>query len=836
MTKTLPTFEPRCTTEGDDTGFGMLKSAGGCLPLTDMNVSSKISGLTYTTTVVQAFVNALDSPVEAAYIFPLPCRAAVTSFEFKVRDRVVSGVLKERGQARQEYQQAIQQGKQAALAEEDRSGVFTMQVGNLPPGEVATVELKMVGPLEIAAGEAEFRFPLVVAQRFTEGAPLNGPSVGTGVASDTGLVPDASRVTPPVLLPGMPNPVRLTLDVEIDSTGKPAGDEWKQQVRSSLHTVVVSDTGPFRVCLQPSERLNRDFILRMPACQQEVVATLQVSPAVEQDGAQQPGALALTLMPPHLPDSAPPPRDIVFLLDRSGSMNGWKMVAARRAMARMVDTLADHDRFSVTAFDNALEHPPVADNLGAAMLVPAGDRQRWRTLEWLGGVEARGGTVMSAAITAGLKLLEDNTTGRQKMLVLVSDGQVSGEDMLLRTIAASTARPRVYTIGIDRAVNAAFLNRLAKTSGGYADFVESEDRIDDAMNAMHRQLGAPVLTNVRIEPTGFDTVADSQAPHRIPDLYPSRAVTIYARHFSATAARLKVSGTTPAGDAWSTEVEAAAADNHALLHLWGREKVRELEDAYVLRNDVATREQIVKTSLEAGVLSRFTAYVAVDHSEIVNPSGETRQLTQPVEQVDGWLAEGTRGAARQLRKSRRLPASGRAAPGSGGEMLSASLPEMLCEPAQLADDCSATFDDDACIELDGLAVPPPRSTPRGVRRKKGSTDRKPAPSRPQPPRPPAAWDETRQRIAEALASEQPQYWSEADGWRSLHLLLKQLVSELTSHSHPVAPQFMQLLSQIDTGLQTADAGNEYWESVYATLTSLLDRLKQPAAPRKDFWT
>src|SRR5262249_34851572 len=162
------------------------------------------------------------------------------------------GVLKERGAARQEYDQAIQTGHRAAIAEEDRPGVFTLRVGNLQPGEEAIIHLGLVEPLPFSDGDATFRFPLVVAPRSIRGTPVPGPAVGSGTAADTNAVPDASRITPPVLLPGYPNPVRLSLRVDVHPGDLPLGE-----LRSSLHSVleVEGREGVRRVLLQPGERL-----------------------------------------------------------------------------------------------------------------------------------------------------------------------------------------------------------------------------------------------------------------------------------------------------------------------------------------------------------------------------------------------------------------------------------------------------------------------------------------------------------------------------------------------------------------------------------------------------
>lgn len=396
MSRRIATLETTTITADNTQGFGLLETERGRLPLVALDVRTSICDLTAQTTVRQTFRNSLDEPLEATYIFPLPDRAAVTKFQMRVAGRVIDGDLKERGAAREEYDRAIEAGHRAAIAEEDRSGVFSLRVGNLPPREEATIELTLVGPLPVSDGEATYRFPLVVAPRYTPGVPLDGPSVGLGVTPDTDEVPDASRVSPPVLLPGFPNPVRLSLEVRLDPTGAAASEAtWRESVRSSLHATFEDDGPPWTIRLHPGERLDRDFILRFPVATKTLSTALSASPA-ESD---KPGVFALTLLPPAFATTKPKPREVVFLLDRSGSMAGWKMVAARRALARMVDTLLDQDSFAVLAFDSAIEHAPHAKDA----LIPATNRDRWQMLEWLGKIDARGGTELAPALEGALK-------------------------------------------------------------------------------------------------------------------------------------------------------------------------------------------------------------------------------------------------------------------------------------------------------------------------------------------------------------------------------------------------------------------------------------------------
>jgi Ca-activated chloride channel family protein len=638
MLKSLPTLsddelrpEPAAPANAaPEAGFGALATERGCLPLRGLDVRARLDGLIARVEVRQVFVNTHAEPLEATYIFPLPDRAAVTRFRLEVAGRVVEGDLRERGAARQEYDQALRAGHRAAIAEEERPGVFTMRVGNLPPGERASVLLTLVGPLPFAAGEATFRFPLVVAPRYVPGVALPGPSVGDGVAADTDAVPDASRISPPVLLPGFPNPVRLGLCVEVAPS--PLGPH---SFRSSLHTVVEETTGSAaRFRLQPGERLDRDFVLRFRLGADRVHTGLTLQP----DAQGEEGTFLLTVVPPSRPAGASRPRDVVFVLDRSGSMSGWKMVAARRAVARMVETLTERDRFTVYAFDDQVEVPPGFDGL---RLVSASDHQRFRATEFLAGIDARGGTEMAQPLEQAVaELTRPTHGGAERVLVLITDGQVGNEDQVLRRLGRRAREVRIFTLGVDRAVNAAFLRRLADLGGGASEVVESEERLDEVMDHVHRHLGTPVLTGLRLELAGLRFLPETLVPGRLPDLFEGAPLLIAGRYRGPHEGALAVRAVDATGRPWSAEVSGWREDGAPLASVWARGRVRELEDRYVVgAGDLqALEREIVNTSLRFGVLCRFTAYVAVDRATVVNPGGEVHGVVQPVEQPQGWGA------------------------------------------------------------------------------------------------------------------------------------------------------------------------------------------------------
>jgi Ca-activated chloride channel family protein len=606
------------------------------LPLARVDIRARVADRVAEVTLQQTFVNDHDEPIEAVYIFPLSGGCAVSDFTLTVAGATVKGVLAEREEARAQYLEALEQGKRAALMEQERSDVFTITVGNLPPHEEATVRLVYSERLPFFEdGRTELRLPLVLAPRYIPGTPLDRPSVGDGTEPDTDEVPDASRITPPRLAPGFDPKTALTLEVEL--LGAAA------ELACSQHAIAQAAQGDTtRVALsREDERLDRDFVLRWRLVHDDRSSSLVYF--THADGR---AYGVLSLMPSRPASEPATARDVVFVFDRSGSMAGMKIASAARACGLLLRTLGPGDRFAILAFDDRVEWFG-----NAPELVVAGEDGIARGERWLRDIEARGGTEIDGALEAAFSLL-DARAGRDKhdaSVVLITDGEVGNEGAVLRRVGHAAGHARVFAVGVDTAVNAGFLTHLARAGRGTAVLVEPGTALEGALVSIGRDIGRPLVTDLTIEDgdraaTSVDL--DSLAPSVIPDLFGGRSAMVAFRAAAPRAVRVR--GRRRDGTPYEAIVEGKEVDLPAIAHVWARERITDLEDRYRLvvggaeeargGNGEALRREIVETSLAHRVLSRFTAFVAVDDREAVADPSSRRKVVQPVHLPATWSA------------------------------------------------------------------------------------------------------------------------------------------------------------------------------------------------------
>ncbi len=599
------------------------------LPLSLVDIKARVAERIAEVTVTEVFRNSYTEHLEAVYIFPVAGGAAVSAFEMQVKDRVIKGIVEERAEARRQYQQALEEGKRAALLEKERDDVFTVQVGNLPPGEEVTIRLTYSERLPFFEdGTTEIRLPLVVAPRYIPGSPLARDQVGHGVEQDTDIVPDASRITPPRLAEGMDPKVGLAIKVELLPDGTTGGladlacsqHATRTSMQNGLVTIELS---------REDERLNRDFVLRWRIAGSSVATTFLMHRSQEGKAYGM-----VSVIPPRREGFLGMARDVVFILDRSGSMDGVKMGSAARACSLLLSTLEPRDRFAIQAFDDVVEWFTPSEQ---SRFINANEAGIEKGDKYLRTIEARGGTELDIAITDALKVMgTEKLSTSMPVIVVLTDGQVGDEARILKRIQKEIGDVRVFTVGIDTAVNEGFLSRLASLGGGTSTFVAPGENLENALRAIGREIGAPLVVDVSIADIDSGIEKGSHAPERIADLFAGRSTTVY---FAARGkGRLKIKGRYTDGSPFEEECEARELELPALSHLWAKARIADLEDRFRIDPDAqaSLKAEIIKISKEHTLLTKFTAFVVVDESEIVNKNGTSRTVVQPVEKPDRW--------------------------------------------------------------------------------------------------------------------------------------------------------------------------------------------------------
>lgn len=634
--------------KGREMGALRVKTREGerCLPLSKVDIKASVADRVAEVTFLQTFKNTYADHLEAVYIFPMSGSSAVTSFEMRVKDRVIKAVVKERQAAQKDYASAIEEGKRAALLEQERDDVFTVKVGNLPPQEEISVTVTYCERLPyFEDGATEIRLPLVVAPRYVPGQPLERDPVGDGTSFDTDIVPDASRITPPRLVEGWDPKTALSVEVEIVKGQAEKENFSIEGMACSQHVVTASlSGGSVKVKLtREDELLNRDFVLRFTLASGGIKPSLLVHTDV--DGA---AYGMLTLFPPARKGFLGVARDVVFVLDRSGSMNGKKMVSAARACSILLETLGPADRFAILAFDNVNEWMPVStgSEAGKGKFVQADEEGILYGKNYLRNVTARGGTELAGAVSEALAEVGRRLSSESApIVVLLTDGQIADEARVLKQLQQKVGTTRVFCIGIDTAVNQGLLKRLSATGGGTCTFVAPGAHLEEALIGISREIGVPLVTELKLETVKGAIDQRTVTPDPLPDLFRGRAATVFFRlpkpllgENPAAKLRLRISGRTGGGATFKEDVSARSINLPAIASLWTKGRIQDLEDAFRLDpgRHAKLKEEIVKLSVAHSVLCKLTAYVVVDESEIVNQAGDRRTIVQPVHMPAEW--------------------------------------------------------------------------------------------------------------------------------------------------------------------------------------------------------
>ncbi|MEQ8262081.1 marine proteobacterial sortase target protein [Pseudohaliea sp.] len=563
------------------------------------HLSLEIHGLVAVAVLEQSFENRAAGWRHGVYSFPLPEQAAVRRLDFVLGERVIRGRVREREEAARVFAAAKREGRQAALVEQQRPNLFTSRIANIPPGETVRVRLELVLPVAYEDGVFSLRFPSTVTPRYIPGQPLAGEpgTPGESWSRPSDQVPDAHRITPfqhaadgsdaaPL------NPLRL--DLVLDA-GVPLAS-----VDALYHDLALERDGArYRARLRDDvAEMDRDLVLRWRPVRGAAPSAALYTEAV--DGQHY---AYLMLLPPRPGGEPPAPRELVLVVDRSGSMGGAPIEQARASVRAALAALRPEDHFNVIAFDDKVDALYPASRPASPEALAAARR-------FVDRLDARGGTEMRPALDLALPAQEQEGAGRLRQVVFITDGAVGNEQALFARIRERLGRARLFTVGIGAAPNSWFMRRAAEAGRGTFVHVGRREEAGPAMDTLLARLASPVLTDIDVRwPAGADAV-----PAIVPDLYTGQPVLQTVALGKPLAGVVTLSGQR-GGEHWSQTLRADAASGNApgVGTLWARGRVQALLDTLEVGADRAqVRAEVLPLALAHQLLTPFTSFIAVE--------------------------------------------------------------------------------------------------------------------------------------------------------------------------------------------------------------------------------
>jgi Ca-activated chloride channel family protein len=594
----------------------------GLFPLTHTAVKTDIQGQVISTEVTQRFENKFAEAIEAVYVFPLPNDAAVDDMEMHIGDRVVRAEVRTREAARAAYDAARQQGQRAALLEQERPNIFTFSVANIDPGKAIEVKVHYFQVAHYDHGTYEMAFPMVVGPRYVPGQPLLGAPSGAGPHVDTNQVPDASRISTTYATPAMRSGHSITLALRLD-----AGSEL-ESVESPTHAIGINrpSTASAQITLSDKAEIpNRDFVLRWRLVAPEMKPSFF---AYRPDPAQD-GYFVLLMEPRHdAPVTEIAPREIFFLLDTSGSMQGPPIRTAIAAVRKALETLHPSDSFQIIDFaDSASSFAPLPlanspENVKKAHL-------------YLDRLVASGGTNQLAGIHAALTAPGDSQ--RIRYVVFMTDGYIGNEAQVLERTRTELGSARVFGFGIGGSVNRYLLDEVSIAGRGSAEYIKAGEDPNAIIGRFYQRIGKPYLTDIDID-WGSAGVSEVY-PSPLPDLSAFQPLVLHGRFKGTGPATLEIKGRVgmrPFSRKLNVTLPSTEARGSAVGRLWAREKISSLTRAMHREgSNPDLPAAITKLGLEHHLVTAYTSLVAIDARSGTGSDGSPRRIVQPAEAPSG---------------------------------------------------------------------------------------------------------------------------------------------------------------------------------------------------------
>lgn len=607
-------------------------------PSLKTDVTADIQGDLAAVTVVQTFINPTSQPLNATYLFPLNKDAAVHAMQMQVADEIIEARIAKFADARKTFETAKNEGKAAALLEQKRPNMFTQNVANLMPGVPIVVTLKYVQTVPRVDGAYELVVPLVVGPRYH---PIQRPNVvaraaGIPIADDAGSTPAAPaangvwRFSPAPAYPpvnGLTAPPTAVDEDRVSLKVNLTAGVAIEDVTSTTHAIRAtgdSNSKTRSLTLAGGRTIdNRDFIVRYTLAGTAIQAGLLAHK--DETG----GTLSLLIEPPAVSDAATvTPREMIFILDTSGSMNGEPIEASKSFMAQALRMLRSDDYFRIIRFSSS------ASELSAGP-IPATPANLRAAVSFVNDLQANGGT----EVLAGLRLAFNNQPlpGTHRMLVFLSDGYVSNEAEILNLVAAGIGNAHTYVLGVGTGVNRYLLAEMAHQGRGFMRIIDPTEKSEEAAVAFAKRLDATLMTDLTID-WGDLAVADV-TPAKLPDLFAGNSLRVQARYTKGGEHVINIKGKIRGQEATlpvklSLPDEATGEDTRAVPLIWARTKIKDymriLMTPEPLRHgthsNAAIEDAITKLGLTYHLATQWTSFVAVA-TKVLNPAPATTQDT-----------------------------------------------------------------------------------------------------------------------------------------------------------------------------------------------------------------
>ena len=571
------------------------------LPLKDTHVDIAISGVIADVRVVQTYRNEGSRPFNATYMFPASTRAAVYSMRMKIGNQIIVAKIKEREVAKQEFEKAKEEGKSASLLEENRPNVFSMKLANIMPNDQIEIELRYTELLIPTDGIYELVYPTVVGPRYPSKPEPNGAKTSGPVNSSyfhQGTDPSSTLHISTRISAGVPIE-------EVTCVSHQITPEWPNRTVAQL---TLDEADAFQG--------NRDFILRYRLAGDQIKSGLILYQRDDENF-----FLFMAQPPQRVKAEDIPPREFIFVVDVSGSMEGFPLNTSKRLLENLIGGLKPTDYFNVVLFagdSKTLSERPLQAN----------QENIARALDLLTNQRGAGGTELLPAITQAMNIPREG--GVSRSIVLITDGFISGEQGVFDYIRANLNQCNVFAFGIGSSVNRYLIEGVAKAGMGEPFIVTEESGAAATAEKFQEYIQAPVLTDIKIQSVGFDTY--DVFPAHFPDLLAQRPLIVFGKWRGPVGGTIELTGKTGQGE-YSSSFNVSSiqpdGENPALRYLWARNLIAELSDYGAADVDEDKAKQITALGIKYNLLTKYTSFIAV-REKVVNPDGSADDVNQPL--------------------------------------------------------------------------------------------------------------------------------------------------------------------------------------------------------------